>query len=364
MPSTDVDLSQDTNSIFLPFIHRYGVEGAPQVMCTVDGVSLPMPIDTGSTGLLIGAPILPNIDPEAGEPAHHFFTSSRILYVGRVVELCVGFDGEAGSYATSTVPVLIVDKSWTCPWYNPMKDKFVCPPGPHGEKATERDTSRITYMGIGFGRNRPRDGMPLAGPRANPFLNIDAINGHYVSPSSVRAGYIVSTQGVEIGLTAENTRGFAFENLEPGLTHKRDPRDWAMARMSFSINGEGRYYGPALIDTGIAQMYIRCEDSSAIPSITIRNPNKHGYAKMVKRVKPGTRIAVGFPSLDGSAPSYSFVVGEGSPIEPKYVVPGKAATPPYVNTGRNLLYGYSIAFDAIGGRFGLRQVNASSSAFL
>jgi hypothetical protein len=364
MPSTDTDLSQYTNSIFIPFIYKFSTKHVPQVMCTIEGVDIEMPVDTGSTGTLIGAPILPNISSTAGTPAHHFFTSSKILYVGRLVELSMDFVGEHGSYATAVVPVLVVDKSWRCPWYNPGKGRFECPPGPNGEKATERSTSNITYMGVGFGRNGPKDGMPYAAPSINPFLNVKAVDGEPVSDTSMRAGYIVSTQGIHLGLTPKNTRGFAFMNLEPGLTHAEDARDWAMVEMCFSINDRGRNCGLALVDTGIAQMYIRAEEGVSIPTVYIPNPNPNGQAKMVKRVKPGTKITVGLPSLGRPATSYSFVVGNNSPIEPSYVFPQLPERPPYINTGRHLLFGYSIAFDAVGGRFGFRPVSSSSSSVL
>lgn len=331
-------------------------------MCTVEGVDIHMPVDTGSTGTLIGAPILLNIPSTAGTPAHHFFTSSKILYVGRMVELAMNFTGEGGSYATAKVPVLVVDKSWRCPWYNPLVDRFECPAGPHGEQAVERDTSQITYMGIGFGRNSLKDGMPFATPRVNPLLNLCTIDGESVKRGAMHAGYIVSREGVQVGLTPTAIREFAFTQLEPGLTWVEDSRDWAMASMCFSVNGEGRNCGSVLVDTGIAQMYIRAEKGVSMPTIVIPNPNPNGHAKVVKRVKPGTKITIGFPSLDQPAMSYSFTVGEKSAIEPNYVFPQLSNHSPYINTGRNLLFRYSIAFDAVGGRFGFRSVGNSATA--
>ncbi|KNG47171.1 outer membrane autotransporter barrel protein [Stemphylium lycopersici] len=362
MHVTNTDLSSYTHSIFIPFIYKFSPKHVPQVWCTVEGVDIKMPVDTGSTGTLIGAPILPNVPSTAGTPAHHFFTSSKILYVGRQVELAMEFSGEGGSFATATVPVLIVDKSWKCPWYNPTVDRFECPPGPGGEQAIERDTSQITYMGIGFGRNGLKDGMPYATPSVNPMLNLHAIDGEPVPHGSMRAGYIVSREGVQIGLTPKSTREFVFTDLDPGLNHAEDKRDWAMARMCFSINGEGRNCGTVLVDTGIAQMYIRTDKGISMPTVIIPNPNPNGHAKMVKRVKPGTKITIGFPSLDHPAMSYSFAVGGASAIEPNYVFPQLPEHPPYVNTGRNLLFGYSIAFDAVGGRFGFRSTGNSGAA--
>ncbi|KAG9200276.1 hypothetical protein G6514_007489 [Epicoccum nigrum] len=362
MTSTDTDLAQYTESIFLPHIYKFSPKHVPQIRTTIDNVEIEMPVDTGSTMTLIGASILPNIAKDVGKPAHHFFTSSKILYMGRLVELPITFHGESGSHAIAKVPVLLVDKSWTCRWYDPSTpaDKFECPKGPNGEEPVVRDTSKITYMGVGFGRNGPRDGMPYASPEVNAFLNIVSINGRAVSRDSMRVGFEISSQGVHLGLTQANSKGFRFARLEPGLTHGNDSRDWAMVKMCFSVDGKGQHCGPGLVDTGISQMYIRAEEGFTIPNVMVRNPNPNGVAKMVKRVKPGTKLAIGFPGLDEPVMSYALVVGDGSQIEPSYVFPEASLRPPFVNTGRNLLWGYSIAFDAVDGRFGFRRVDSSS----
>ncbi|KAH6622162.1 hypothetical protein C7974DRAFT_464522 [Boeremia exigua] len=363
MTSADADVSPYTESIFLPYIYKFSAKHVPQIQTIINGIEIEMPIDTGSTMTLIGASILPNINKTIGTPAHHFFTSSKILYVGRLVDLPIAFHGESGSHAVAEVPVLLVDKSWTCPWYKPSTPagRFECPKGPNGEDAVVRDTSKITYMGVGFGRNGPKDGMPYASPGVNPFLNVVSINGRAVSPRSMRTGYEISSRGVHLGLTEAVIKGFSFTRLEPGLTHDEDSRDWAMVKMCFSIDGEGSHCGPGLVDTGIAQMYIRAEEGCSIPKVMIRNPNPNGTAKMVKRVKPGTKFAIGFPALNESVMAYTLVVGEGSQIEPSYVFPEASLRPPFVNTGRNLLWGYSIAFDAVDGRFGFRPIDSSSN---
>ncbi|XPS76528.1 hypothetical protein M3J09_008579 [Ascochyta lentis] len=364
MTTADTDLSQYTESIFLPYIYKFSPKHVPQIQTTIDDVEIEMPVDTGSTMTLIGASILPNINKSIGTPAHHFFTSSKILYVGRLVELPITFHGESGSQAIARVPILLVDKSWTCPWYDPSTPagQFGCPQGPNGEEAVVRDTSKITYMGVGFGRNGPKDGMPYASPKVNAFLNVETINGRKTSPQSMRLGYEISSLGVHLGLTEATVQDFAFTSLEPGLTHDEDRRDWAMVKMCFSIDGKGQHCGPGLVDTGIAQMYVRAEEGFTIPQIVIRNPNQNGTAKMVKRVKPGTKLAVGFPSLAEPVMSYGVVVGAGSSIEPSYVFPEASLRPPFINTGRNLLWGYSIAFDAVGGRFGFRPVDGTSNS--
>ncbi|KAF2271302.1 uncharacterized protein EI97DRAFT_388200 [Westerdykella ornata] len=355
--------AQNTDSVFLPFVHPFGTKGIPLLRATVGGMDLDLPVDTGSTGLLIGAPLLPEIGPDEGTPVHHYFTSSNILYRARLVELSVTFHGPGGSNATAEVPVLVVDESEVCPWYDPNVDTFECPYNPNHPKPVLRDTSKITYMGVGFGRNGLADGQPSASPRANPFLNIIAINGKAPPPSSFGLGYTISTQGVTLGLTRENTEGFSFMPLKRGKTHHEDPRDWAMVEMCFSVAGQGNNCGTALIDTGIEHMYLRTDVGVETPNITIRNPKKDGFAKWVRRVSLGTPITVGFPSLDDSAPArYSFTVGQQSPLAPSHVIPEIQRAPPYINTGRNFLFGYSIAFDAFLGRFGFRPVTGGSSS--
>ncbi|KAF1957307.1 hypothetical protein CC80DRAFT_410675 [Byssothecium circinans] len=358
------NLSEYKDSIFLPYVKGFRSEEIATVQTTVDGVDIEMPIDTGSTGLLLGAPLLPNISETEGIPTYHYLTSSTILYIGRLVDVSIIFHGRSGKSAKARVPALIVDEKYKCPWYDPKKDRNRCPPGPNGEEAECMDTSKITYMGVGFGRNRPGGGQPDATPERNAFLNIVSINNHAASSRGLHLGYIISTRGICIGLTAENMRGFVFAKLEPGVTHETDGHDWAMVRANFKVNRKGGSLGYGLVDTGIQKMYIRAEDGVSIPTIWIPNPDPNGTVEMVERVMPGTEIGVNFFSSNGSMTvGYDFVVGkEASDMEPYAVKEGKRTPPPFVNTGRNFLFGYDIAFDAADGRFGFRAVDVRNNA--
>ncbi|KAF1972283.1 hypothetical protein BU23DRAFT_555305 [Bimuria novae-zelandiae CBS 107.79] len=360
--------SNCTKSVFLPYVHKFKTENIPLVKVTIhagdDNVDIDMPVDTGSTGLLIGAPLLPGIDPNAGTRGWQYLSSSNIVYVGRYLDLNLTFHGANGATAETRVPVLVVDKSWMCPWYDPSKHGFECPSGPDGQEPVERDVGGITYMGVGFGRNKNAEGQRTATSWGNAFLNIHAINGEPVGSKDIKAGYVVSTKGIQLGLTKKHTSDFAFMNLDRGVTHGRDARDWAMPRMQFRVNGRKSVPGYALLDTGIPQMYIRAEDDMPIPEVIIKNP-KAG-TPTVHRVKNGTSIAVDFGTviggrLGGVKASYSFVVGKESLMAPSYVVPGRQEPPPYVNTGRNFLKGYSIAFDALDGRLGFQPVPSYQS---
>jgi hypothetical protein len=85
----------------------------------------------------------------------------------------------------------------------------------------------------------------------------------------------------------------------------------------------------------------------------------HRCPKFVERVKPGTKLTFAFPGFEeGGIHGYEFSVGDASfASQPSYVVPetlprsGGAA---FVNTGRKFLYGFSVVFDAVGGRFGFQ----------
>jgi hypothetical protein len=365
MPSNPLgaDLSKHTQHIFLPYVHEFSTDHVPMVRATISGFDFELPMDTGSTGIMIGAPRLPHISPDEGTPAYEYLSSSRILYIGRLVQQSIVFHGEHGAYATATVPILAVDTSMVCPWYRPGVDGLECPMMPGKPYPKLRDTSQIMYMGVGFGRNTSSDKKLKALPRGNPFLNITSINGSVLPIGSLRAGYTISISGVHLGLTSNNTAGFLWTGLEKGATHASDPRDWAMVKMCFRINGEGNNCGSALIDTGIPQMYLRTDVGLETPNITIRNPNKEGDAEYVRRVKPGTNITIGFPTLEGMdhVIGYSLIVGGKTPMAPTYVVPEKQAPPPFVNTGRNFLKSLDVAFDAEGGGFGFRPRHPPSS---
>jgi hypothetical protein len=347
------DLSTYNNSIFLPYIHPFSANSTPKVHGSIHSKSFNFSIDTGSTGVIIGAPLLPFINATVGIPGWEFLSSSKLLYIGRFVTLPIQFYGKE-STALANVPILIVDQSLRCPWYNSTTDRGACPP--KGGTPIENPTKGIVYMGVGFGRNSPGSGLPFAIPAHNPFLNIDSINGKKLKESNYRNGYTVSTKGIWLGLTKSNTKHSAWVSLHKGMTD--DSRDWAMVNMTFKVNGEDNYPGSALIDTGIPQMYIEATSGKYLPNITVQNPN-NPPPKFVERVKSGTKLTFAFPGFEeGGIHGYEFSVGDASfASQPSYVVPetlprsGGAA---FVNTGRKFLYGFSVVFDAVGGRFGFQ----------
>ncbi|KID81147.1 outer membrane autotransporter barrel protein [Metarhizium guizhouense ARSEF 977] len=185
-------------------------------------------------------------------------------------------------------------------------------------------------MGVGFGREH--DGKPQGTPEKNAFINVQSIDGVNVTANpKFRNGFVLSKGGVTIGLTAANTAGMDFTKLYLQERHA-DTRDWSQMDGCISVDGSRCFVGPALIDTGVSQMYM------TLPSGT-----------KVKRTKPpvlddGSIVEVRIgPFADGKyVSSEKFTVGDTKgmdcgvvPSSVRLTLADPAKNPPHVNTGRH-----------------------------
>ncbi|KID85454.1 outer membrane autotransporter barrel protein [Metarhizium guizhouense ARSEF 977] len=305
-------------------------------------------IDTGSCGFVISAADLSDWtqDDASGHPeGWEFLSSSKILYTGHWIPKDIYFTN-AKVEVKARIPILAVETKTHCPTYNRTADNGLCPtpasaiPMPTG----------IRLMGVGFGREH--DGMPQGTPDKNAFINIQTINGVNVTGNpNFRSGFVLSKDGVTVGLTAENTAGMDFTKL--AMREKpADARDWAQVEGCMSVDGSKCFTGPALIDTGISQMYM------TLPLGTKANRTSPPVLDdgSVVEVKIG-------PSADGKyISSENFTVGDTNGMD-QGVVPSSvrltladpAKNAPHVNTGRRFLRKWNIAFDSDGGYFGLAR---------
>ena len=228
-PPNILDLSAYSLSVFLPWVDQWGSDRTPSVQISIENDPMfAIPVDTGSTGILLSASSISGYTPAMAEsmgyqPAYEFLSSSSRLYVGHLVPLYLTFYGQPGADSTaptasSYVPVIAVEKLIICPWYDPLNATADWPPKPAGatEEMQEESADGIAYMGVGFGR--AEDGQPWAVLAANAFLNIyscSSSSSYKRSLDDMRIGWIISTEGVTLGLTNQNTANMKWESLLP-----------------------------------------------------------------------------------------------------------------------------------------------------
>ncbi len=184
-------------------------------------------LDTGSVGVLTPrsalGPDFQQFDPSRDIPFG--YVSSGNTYYGQWVRVAVvlgvpdNWDGN-GHYPVAEVEVFAVD--------------------------TPADFNGGVF-GVGFGIGGEADG----GPARNPLLHIR------YRGVRLKHGYIVSLQGVDVGLTVGNAAGFAFI----ALSRNGADDDWAQPLGNVTLSGDFDPGGfsadlPILMDTGIRDMIL------------------------------------------------------------------------------------------------------------
>ena len=184
----------------IPFANGpIAMDRVPQVWLKLRG-SRPVRfgMDTGSTGIVVAAEhFTPGPSDIAEGPGRLIYNSSgRILNGERyTTEVKIQRD-EYTPLATARVQVLRVS-SITC-----LERARDCRP--------ESNPRGVAFMGVGFDRTGAQGTEP--GVPRNPFVSLVSLASG-APLSSVRPGYIVTREGVHLGMSAERTRGFAFIKL-------------------------------------------------------------------------------------------------------------------------------------------------------
>jgi hypothetical protein len=272
-------------------------------------------VDTGSVGILVPrqklGPDYQEFDPSAD--VTFGYVSSGNTYMGQWVNVAVvlgvpaDWDG-TGDYPVAQIDVFAVDQP--------------------------ADFTGGVF-GIGFGIGGLADG----GPARNPLLDL------VFRAAPLSQGYIVSTRGIDAGLTATNTEGFALIALE----REAPGPDWIQPLGSVGLSGDFSADGFSadlriLMDTGIAEMILWVSADKAPPNLA------KGAA-----FPAGIAVNVSAPAADsGIAPAvqYSFVTGDASQAMAPAQVEWRIGDG--INTGRNVLAGADYLFDAAGGNIGFR----------
>ncbi|MGF7158562.1 hypothetical protein FHS85_000172 [Rhodoligotrophos appendicifer] len=320
-----VSYSDANSGVFLRYLNAPepgdDITESPFLALSLDGGETHRAImDTGSTGIVVAAHSIPDFDnlPSLGPGKLTYTSSGRVMNGQWVSTTATIADADGASIVTRPLPVLAVTEV-TC-----LEDARDCTPDP--------DPRRVAMIGIGFAREGDRQGQST--PDKNPFLNPD------VGDRTLHQGYVVTREGVHVGLTAANTGGgFAYSKLQRQETIE----DWAAAPMCVDVDDTPAGCGTILVDTGVTRMFLGLAEGSAPPM------GDGG------RLADGTKLAFYVPEKADSVARYSFTLGEdGNPLAPRAVILTRPRAAAFVNTTVYFLNGFDYLFDAEAGYVAFR----------
>jgi hypothetical protein len=279
-------------------------------------------MDTGSTGIVVSSEhYVPAPGDIEGGPGRIVYNSSgRVLHGTHwTTSVEIMHDRERPA-ASARVQVLRVDRI-TC-----LQHARDCEP-------RERPGG-VAYMGVGFDRDAAQGSAPTA--QRNPFVALTSLASG-LPASRIRPGYIVTREGIHLGMTPALTRNFAFVKLAPKGVRTGSLPEWNAAPLTVSVDGVTGT-GTSLMDTGINYMFLSPPAGTALT---------HG-----RPAPRGTTLSILLPGRTAPNATYAFTVGDRSnPMHPaKVEVVHDAGT--FVNTSRMFLQGFDYLYDAVGGYVG------------
>lgn len=371
----------------------------PRVAMQVGSTQLAVNLDTGSRGLYFDVLQLdPAISLDAAEAGHIYLNSSNRLFFGNWTSQTITFTdseyhGPGGvdptRRATATVPLLVVTaigasttpapgtttanttfgatvSSGTVTITNGTKTEQVpivpnvtgtAAPGivtiPGGWWATYADnmltatTSKLASVanfGVGFDRSG-QGTSPTANDlnqAYNAFLNLTEMQD-----GNMRPGYVISAQGVQLGLDS-SVSGFAYTDLAPtGLTQgAQTAPDWQPATGTVKYNGTTSATGQIVIDLGIP---------SAILTLPGQTPASQFSGEMtVDLLNSGGSVHYDINLANDNNLLNPTDVAFFGPLAGNYTENMAPQSQQFFNTGRNVFAAFDYLFDAQSGYFGLK----------
>lgn len=273
------------------------------------GDARPIEMDTGSTGIVISAESIPGFSALPGTPGKLTYNSAGRIMIGSWVTTPVTVSGSNGQhFTTAPIPVLAVTQ-------------IACQD--NARHCTPEDNPRgVAMMGVGFAREGSEQKQST--PATNPLLNpATADNFH--------KGYVVTRNGVHVGLNAEVTKGgFSYAKLQPD---PHIPGEWQAAPVCIVVNSDAKRCGTALVDTGVTDMFLTLPN---YPSKTLSDEASLTFT---------------------FTPAVSYTLSDSdSPLAPEKIILNTTRQTPFVNTGVNFLNGFDVLYDAQNGYFGYRSV--------
>jgi len=354
-----LNLYQNPSSVFVPFALGSSpsgnrLVGLPHLSISLnDGTAQPMTMDTGSTGIIVSPDIFtPPANAISNGAGTQIYNSTGIKSTGTwyITDVAIHDPNSGAVLATANVPVLLVN-SQTCL--------------PHARNCTivaGSTPSGVAMFGIGFGQEPAQ--QPQGVPANNPLLNITGLSGDGM-PSH---GYVLDTAGIQIGLTPNNTQGFAMVKLAPSTTASTyapgspnafvstlpNRPDWMRAPASIVVNGAVGN-GTMLMDTGVPGMFL-----TAPPDAIVQTNTNLALGCKTSCAAANTAIQVIMPGQTTPIASYNFTLGPGGTLQPGNLLAPldiSVDTPnvnTYVNTTFNFLNGFNYFYDYDNGFVGFQ----------
>jgi hypothetical protein len=317
-----------SQTTFLPYLNATGaqLQRPPALGLSFGGGRVHRAIlDSGSTGIVVGATSILDFErlPKIADGQLTYTSSGRIMLGQWVLTPLVLHGADGTRIQTEPMPVLAVTQV-QC-----LRRARNCAP--------REDVRHIGMIGIGFARERDRQAQST--PDKNPLLRI--LDGG--AGGERRSGYVLTSRGIHVGLTADNTAGeFRYIKLDRQHPERSMRGDWSAVPACISIERAAPpSCGTMLVDTGVADMFMTT------------SPAQAGAARGSFAL--GTEVTILAGSGSDPAELYSFRVGDASPAAPRSIHLRVSRSRSFVNTSFHILNAFDFLYDADGGYAGFRR---------
>ena len=345
-------------SFFVPLTFEPYPAGGPQqsfVSLTLNGGGTnPFILDTGSLGLVATSSFYtfnPSTDVLLSPYASITYTTSGNNPTGPLYLTNVQINGQNGQSVTARVPILA------------------------------SATGYFHQLGVGFNRGGimvGTDPNALNTP-ANSLWNMNTFLSLVSGPgvSTMQPGYMINmtgpNPGVTLGLTNQNTSGFALQQLATGGSQSwysvggvQHPVQWTSQNGSVSITTGGTTYDlgsmSQLPDSGISYMIVTAPGGGSVPVGTSHCSDSPGNQQNC--LAAGATVQVFLPGQ--TQPAYSFVsIAEGHDPQPSVSPFGVQVTEGnsgFTNLGRTYFENLNYLYDPVNGFVGYQASGAPGTS--
>ncbi len=238
-------------------------------------------------------------------------------------------------------------------------------------------TGYFHQLGVGFDRPGIQIGPSLdaLNTPANNFWNMNPLLSLVSGPgvSTMQPGYMINmtgpNPGITLGLTSQNTSGFALQQLATGGSQSwysiggiQHPVQWTSQNGSVVVTTGGTTYNlgsmSQLPDSGISYMIVTAPGGGRVPVGTSHCSDNPG--NQTNCLPAGSKVQVFLPGQ--TQPAYSFVsIAEGNNPQPSVEPFGVQVTegsPGFTNLGRTYFENLNYLYDPVNGFVGYQASGA------